>query len=484
MTIGPRTLQIARRAGIGAAPAAAIIAAAAGIAAQPLDADLWVHLNTGRHLAQTGGLPYPDPFSFSAGETIWTAHEWVAQWVIYQLVSSTGVGATTLVFGVLIGLVWLIVERTLAAHGVGPWPRALAVGAGALAVVPFGGIRPLQFGLLCAAAVLALLLWHRRTGTRAVWLVPLVFVAWANLHASFPVGLLSIGAIGADWAWRRLRLPGPGSARRTDIRVIVAVGALSVGALLVNPAGARLIAQPFWQWGLEVRRFNSDWQPPEAGSLTWWLFVVFLVFLGGAIAWGRGRISPALLVTMAVLLWAGFGSRKLMVFAAVLAPMLLAEPLGNWPNVRVKAPAWVERSVAAGVVGVALGLAVVFAPRTLAGPTVTPMPAEARAFLSGSGATRVFNTYHWGAYLTWDLWPQTRTYADGRFDLFANGPLPAYLDVTSLGPGWEATLARIDPDAVLVQSSAPLVGALANHGWRVVFRNDVATVLAPTFVGE
>ncbi len=484
MTIRPRALEIARRAGIRAAPAAAIIAAAAGIAAQPLDADLWVHLNTGRHLARTGRLPYPDPFSFSAGETIWTAHEWVAQWVMYQLTTSVGVGATTLVFGVLIGLVWLIVERTLAAHGVDPWPRALAVGAGALAVSPFGGIRPLQFGLLCAVVVLALLLWHRRTGTRAVWLVPLVFVVWANLHASFPVGLASIGGIGADWAWRRLGLPGPGPIERTDIRAITAVGALSVGALFVNPAGGRLIAQPFWQWGLEVRRFNSDWQPPDAGSLTWWLFVVFLAFLAGAIVWGRGRVSPALLVTAAVLLCAGFGSRKLMVFAAVLAPMLLAEPLSNWAGVRPRAPAWAVRLVAAGVVGVALGLAVTLAPRTLDGPSVMPMPAEARAFLSDRGAARVFNTYHWGAYLTWDLWPRTRTYVDGRFDVFADGPLLEYLDVTSLSPGWEATLARIDPDAVLVQSSAPLADALADRGWRVVFRDRVATVLAPALADQ
>ncbi len=207
--------------------------------------------------------------------------------------------------------------------------------------------------------------------------------------------------------------------------------------------------------------------------------MVFFAFLGAGLAWGRGRISPALLVTAAVLLWVGFGSRKLMVFAAVLAPMLLAEPLGNWAGVRVKAPAWAER-----VVGVALGLVVPLAPRTLAGPTVTPMPAEARAFLGDRGATRVFNAYHWGAYLTWDLWPQTCTYVDGRFDLFANGPLPAYLDVAALGPGWEATLARIDPDTVLLQTSAPLAAVLADHGWRVVFRDEVATVLTPTPVGE
>ena len=73
---------------------------------------------------------------------------------------------------------------------------------------------------------------------------------------------------------------------------------------------------------------------------------------------------------------------------------------------------------------------------------------------------------------------------DGRFDVFADGPLLEYLDVTSLSPGWEATLARIDPDAVLVQSSAPLADALADRGWRVVFRDDVATVLAPALGSE
>ena len=82
--------------GIGVAPAAAILAIAALAAAQPLDADLWVHLNNGRYVATSGALPYPDPFTFSAGDAVWTVHEWLPALAMFQLVSQLGVGAAVL----------------------------------------------------------------------------------------------------------------------------------------------------------------------------------------------------------------------------------------------------------------------------------------------------------------------------------------------------------------------------------------------------
>ena len=100
------------------APWAAIVTMASITAAQPLDADLWVRLNTGRFIDRTGTMPYPDPFTFGAGGTTWTAHEWLPALVIHELITSAGVGLTTLGFGALMALTWVVVERTLAAHGV------------------------------------------------------------------------------------------------------------------------------------------------------------------------------------------------------------------------------------------------------------------------------------------------------------------------------------------------------------------------------
>ena len=74
------------------APAFAALAVVAGISlAHPLDSDLWIHLNSGRYIAQHGRIPVPGPFTFGAAGERWIPHEWLSEWLIYQLISNVGV---------------------------------------------------------------------------------------------------------------------------------------------------------------------------------------------------------------------------------------------------------------------------------------------------------------------------------------------------------------------------------------------------------
>ena len=465
----------------GAAPAAAIVAIAALAAAQPLDADLWVHLNNGRFIAGRGELPYPDPFTFSAGDAVWTVHEWLPALIIFQLVDLGGVIAAVLGTAAVYALIWSLLERALAAHGVGPGMRTAALVTASLPLFPFAGIRPLAFGLLAAVLAAVLALHHRRTGSRGVWLLPLVFVVWGNVHASFPIGFALLAAFLVEALWARSRLPFIGPRPRTRFAPFAAVTALSVVAPALNPSGLRLLAQPFFQWGGEFRRFNSDWRPPEAFSETWWFFAAFLILLGLLLILRRARIEPAMLGLLILVVAAGFSSRKVMPFAAVLAPLLLAQPLATAGAARVSLPAWAVRAGAVLAVAAAIGVAAAISPRTLDGPTVVPMPAAARDLVADTGAARIFGTYHWGAFLTWTLWPDALVFIDGRFDLFVPDTLSDYLSVTGLESGWRQKLMDIDPDAVVIQTDSPLARQLAEpgSGWRDIGGDSIARVLLP-----
>lgn len=490
------------------APVAAILAIAALAAAQPLDADLWVHLNNGRYIASRGELPYPDPFTFGAGDAVWTVHEWLPALAIVQLVTRLGVGAAVLASAALYALVWRLLERTLAAHGVGPWLRAAALAAASLPLFPFAGIRPLAVGLLAAVITAALALHHRRTGSRWLWLLPLVFVFWGNVHASFPIGYALLGVLVLEALWARSPLPFLGPRPRTRLAPLTLVSFLSIGAPALNPSGPRLLAQPFFQWGGQFRRFNSDWRPPEVFSETWWFFAAFLILIGLLLLLRHRRVMPADLVLLIVLLAAGYSTRKVMPFAAVLAPLLLARPLaftgsdrlrrplrhsregGNpsssrLPNSflpRLRPPAWAIPTAAALTVAIAIGVAVAIAPRSLSGSTAVPMPAAARDLAAQIRATRIFSTYHWGAYLTWNLWPDTLVFIDGRFDLFVPDALGDYLTVIGLGPEWRETLMDIAPEAIVIETDSPLARRLAqsDSDWRDIGGDQVARVFLPS----
>ena len=285
------------------APIIGALGFAGGISlGHPLDADLWIHLNTGRYLSTYGRLPVPDPFTFGAGGLSWIPHEWLAEWVIYQLITAVGVGSAQAAFALLYAATWLTVSRTLATCGARTWVQAATVVAGAVAAGAFSGIRPMQFGLFFLALTVGILIRHRRSGTRAVWLLPVIFLVWANMHGSFPIGFGAVLAVIADSIWSRLRLPSVHNQSRVSLRAIVPSLLLSGAAIAVNPAGPALWAHPFWQLVTPARKFNSDWNPPELFSQSWWGLAILIAGAVAAAVWGRFRITPVLSAAILVLL--------------------------------------------------------------------------------------------------------------------------------------------------------------------------------------
>ena len=260
-----------------------------------------------------------------------------------------------------------------------------------LPLFPFAGIRPLAFGLLAAALASASALHHRRTGSRRVWLLPLVFVLWGNVHASFPIGYALLGALMVEALWARSGLPFAGPRPKTRLGPFALVSLLAVFAPALNPSGLRVLAQPFFQWGGEFRRFNSDWRAPAAFSETWWFFVVFLVLVGLLLILRR-RMTPTDVALLAVLLAVGFSTRKVMPFAALLTPLLLARSLALNTAPRLCLPRGVVRAAAALAVVAAVAVAITVAPLSLSGPTVVPMPTAARDVVAQTWATQIFRS--------------------------------------------------------------------------------------------
>ena len=196
------------------------------------------------------------------------------------------------------------------------------------------------------------------------------------------------------------------------------------------------------------------------------------------------RVTLVDLALLAVLLAAGYSTRKVMPFAAVLAPLLLAGPLALTAVPRLRPPIWALRAAAALVIAAAIGVAVAVSPRTLSGPTVVPMPAAARDLVAQTGATRIFSTYHWGAYLTWALWPDALVFIDGRFDLFVPNALEDYLTVIGLGPEWRQTITEIETEALVIETDSPLARRLTrpDSEWSDIGGDATARVFlrAPT----
>ena len=310
--------------------------------------------------------------------------------------------------------------------------------------------------------------------------MPLIFLVWANVHGSFPIGFGAALAVVADSIWHRLRLPSVGSEPRTSLRALVPSLALSAAAIVVNPSGPALWAHPFWQLVTPARQFNSDWNPPELFSQSWWGLAILIAGAVAAAVWGRFRIAPVLSASVLVLLVLSATARKTMAFSSVVVFAMLGESLAAIRRPDWQPPLIAQRTAATLLFVVSIAFGAWLSPRSLDGPYVTPMPDAARDYLEATVPARIWNTYHWGGFLTWTLWPESHVFIDGRYDPFADRALPDYVQVVGLGPDWRELLADGGPDAVVIRSDSALAHALASEpAWTVGHRDAVATVFLP-----
>src|SRR5271157_5560997 len=151
------------------------------------DYDLGWQMATGRWVIQHHHIPSVDVFSYTAQGNPW----------IYP------VGAGLLFYGAyLIGgyalISWIGAAACVAAVAL-LLRRGTAVSAGiAILAVPLIAFRTTpradMFTVVLFAAFLSLLWQNYRTGRAPLWLLPLLMVAWVNLHFGFAAGLGLIGA--------------------------------------------------------------------------------------------------------------------------------------------------------------------------------------------------------------------------------------------------------------------------------------------------
>jgi hypothetical protein len=382
------------------------------------DTDFWWHLRTGQYIAETRSLPAPDPFSYTTGlgATAYEGeeqvrhfnltHEWLAQTLWFVLYLAGGFPLLVLWKGALLAALCGIAGY-LAAWRSGNFYVGLAAAFAGMPVAKlFAADRPpLLTFLLVAVFVLILDKYYAGGMDRGVWLLIPLQCLWANLHGGFFLGWVVLGAyVAGSW-----QLP----ARRRKTLWIASGAALLASAL--NPNGWRVFEvlmnyrQSYLTGMLIEWRRPPLWGPPYTFNVLLYLSAAALLLNAKKV-----RLPDALLLL-------AFGAAALLafrnvIFIAFLAPVFLAAY--GWPLVAARLPRLPASPVAAAA-AVALSAALVsgFWQGNLFQLRAAEwrFPRQAAEFLqSNQIKARMFNSYEYGGYLIWSLWPQMQTFIDGR----------------------------------------------------------------------
>ncbi len=447
----------------------------------PTDPDFWWHLRTGQLIAETGALPAHDVFSYTAAGQPWFVEEWLSELVMYWLYAAGGYATLVAGFSLIITGAYFVLYRLLLGLGV---DRTLS-----LAIVAWTAIvrwahwapRPQLITVLFFSITLYLLFSYKHRGKARIWLLPPMMIVWVNAHGGHIIGLLLIGLFAAGETLNRIAL-----RPAAPLRSLYLVGFGSVLAALVNPYGwtALLFPLKYATTGNASTRYIAEWQSAnfhEYWNLPFAMAIVLLMIVGS-----RGRFDfTHALVVLAITVMALQSQRHMVLFAMATAPVLAlrlkergVRLVLNVDTGRTLTPLLNLALLVA--VPLLLGYVLITSPYSQARPTpsTASYPAGGVAYLKAHRlAGNLFNTYGWGGYLLYELYPDHPVFIDGRSDFYGDEPLEEYARVANITPQWREVLQRHQVATVLIEKDSQLAVLLSGQDdWRKVYEGQVEQI--------
>ena len=475
----------------------------------PTEPDFGWHLRTGLDLIAHGWqMPLTDPYSHTMYDWPWVEHAWLTDGLLALIHQGMGGGG-------LLGVILFFAAVTAGAFVVAavpseaPWAARLAAAAAALWVArPFLGARTQLVTLLGVALVLWI--WHRSRGGRSsrLWMLPPLFLLWANLHGGFTAGLFLLGVILiVSVAMRVAVTRWPGAMERVAepvpawplIGLLAGMIGLSAAVTLLNPYG--------WRLHQEIVQSLSDrfmletlheWQPLSLETLPGRLYAGYLGGLGVLMVLWYRRIEPVRWALLAVFLIVSIRHwRNIPFFLIVSLPLLSgllaagAERAMAWLPAAARRPKeWgLALTCVAGIVLAVLGPGHVnrVVHSGLAAQEfflTTGYPIEAVRWIRANRdklGERMFNEYDHGGFLLWWL-PGERIFIDGRMPAWRIGDrriFEDYLALTNWDPPALGVLDKYLVAWALVRRESPLEQALGlSPGWLRVYEDAKVRIYA------
>lgn len=461
------------------------------------DFDVGWQLAAGRYVVQHHAIPSTDVFTFTAQGQPWI-YPPLSGVLFYLLYGIAGVSALSVFNAVACaGAVLLCIDRRR------PLSAVLAIFA-----VPILASRTQPradaFTVLLFAAFLRIAWTQMRTGRAPLWLLPILMIAWVNLHLGFVAGLgILIGYAAAEIAsWAR----GESMARTRLQRAAPWMG-LTVLATVVNRWGIYLYQALLRQNAVsqEHTRFIGEWhrQPITLGFLAqslrwrdpasgfWWLLFAALVCT--AIAVYRRNFAAAGFLIAAV--YVGVAHLRFQVLFAIVVIVVAGD---LWVGARSEVAQKVLLALAVLVIAFAAVriMDVVDNHSHLSGSEITTFGTGASWWYPEAAADfvlqnhlpgEVFNAYDQGGYLMFRLSPAYRNYVDGRAVPFGTDFLDHLSPLLASGPDspqWEAEAQRWSIQTMILPASRyagvetyPFDAYCKSTKWTPVFLDDAALVL-------
>ncbi len=390
--------------------------------------DFWWHVKAGEWIVKNQSVPQTDIFSWLGTNRFisWTAHEWLAEVIFYgffSLSGEKGIYLMSLILAILFLFTILryarnCVKKNILISGIFFCIFAVIVG-----MFFYGRPHIFSFFLLFFELKILYDFWED-SNSKKIWLIPLISCLWSNIHggsSSISYILCIIFLIAGVMKFSIGKIRSSGLSKRA-VLILCAVTAISFFALMVNPAGAKMVAYPYVNMGDSVSMtYISEWASPDAkdiGQLILFFLPIGLMLIG---LWGEEKEIRAIdILVMGFFLFLFFRSQRFIVLWYIAAVFSM---LRYVPEMRIKAIRTKLERISLAVLLAALLIATGVCSEKVVRNMVTAdqlisrqISEEMMDYVKADDPQRLYNDYNLGGEL---IFNEVLVFVDGRADVYS-----------------------------------------------------------------
>lgn len=472
------------------------------------DNDMGWHIATGDLIRASGTLPKYDSWSFSGSGQVWYNVSWLWDVVLSFVHENVGLQGLFVFTSALPALLVALLISSLHSRRVfGVNAMIFVAMITAYAMFEFATGRPQIIGMFMALAFHHILHQSRTNpDTRKLFLLPLLMVLWVNMHGSFFVGLIIIGAYGLEAIYTIIRQQTDSvnfahfpqyfsyfiKAEKKWFWRLFYVGVACVAAIALNPYGFSVIPDVLLRTSSSViTKYLVEWQPFLFGKImgpSMW-FVAILFF-------GNFRCNIPLADKILAIIWLIlmlFSVRYVGFLSILGAPYLAANlPVDDEKDENTrKLKAWINNRDYSKVISALIPVIIIgsyfllpFLGKEHYVDKEEKSPLAAINYvIEHYPSKRLLNDYDFGGRIIYESKGSFPVFIDGRSNtVYSEKVLSDFLAFANMEKDWQKTIEPYRIDVILIANGRDFVKdydkGFYNDQWEKVYSDKVATIYA------
>lgn len=416
--------------------------------------DTWFHLRIGQDIWEGKSIPQNDYHSFTNPGVTYINQSWLAQIIFFLIYKSTGIlGLQILHLSIVFLSFFLLLKLNFPQKHL----SILLITFILPLAITQDEIRPFIFTWFFLSLIFYLI------KQKLFYLIPLIFLLWANIHSGFLIGIIVL-------FFYLLK-----EYLNTKKPTLIIIFLVSIFASCLTPYGPKIYLYPLTLGNLPETMNIAEWRPFSPNEIYFWIYITYtlsLLVLTLRKKFPHRIIELLFIITLSII---GYSSRRHSIVVSIILFPLILNQLSQLISLKTKNLFFFISPLL--LIIIFFSYQMQFKVNKINQIDSTRVPVYGQKFLTDHNLSgNMFNDYNFGAYLIWKN-PNQKVFIDSRQELYIGQTSTDFMNIYYTSENWEQLLDKYQINYIIVQPYCQLsLTLIDNPNWDLVYFDSSSAI--------